>query len=729
MCLIAATIGLPTVSAQEVDDLNQYYRFPLSLGFSYRPLNPVSSLNGVYSINELSGELRRPIQASPVVQPFLRGGAVTFDSQDEQFPERRDHTDLFAELGLGLAWKTAKSFEVGATIGAGGALSQFPNLLEDASGNTVGASTINARASASLEVVLNPTYNLSINVEPGIRYSRNLGGTISGYGAFREYDGFYFGVGFGLRYRIGTDPDAPEAEIRAIEFADVEMPPVFAAMQSVYVEEPLVTVPITNSSNRPIEGVEIAFFQNGYMDSPTTGGSIDRLEPGATAELAVRAAFNGEVFRTNGITPLNGELIVSYFQNGRPAEQRMSITYDLHDRNALTWDDDRKVGAFITPSDSAIRNYASYIRTSLRDATNDFLPEPLQFAMQVYSALAEQGLLYQVDPASPFTQAQENPLLVDSISLPRETLRRITGDCDDITVLFNTIMETAGFETGFVTTPGHIYSAVNTGVPANEYDIVHPDRSRTLIIDGEVWVLIEITLIGSQGFMEAWNTGIRQWRDYDEEPERRALHRTREAQNVFRPVGLVETDLGLQYAERDGIERDFRETFNRLADLLLQPYRELALAEDDERAWNRYGVRAAMIDRLEIARTAFNRAAERSRRGVDPLINLGSLEFLAEQYDASFATFQRALSELEGQRRVRSSTQVTVLINLAKSAYQLQQFDQAEDYFAQAEQIDPDRASEFAYVAAASEDGGRASQVGGGPPILFADSEGGEELE
>jgi len=82
----------------------------------------------------------------------------------------------------------------------------------------------------------------------------------------------------------------------------------------------------------------------------------------------------------------------------------------------------------------------------------------------------EVGVLYQVDPTSPFTEVQENPMVVDSISLPRDTLKRITGDCDDLTVLFCSIFETVGVETGFITVPGHIYAAFNTGEQAREYN-------------------------------------------------------------------------------------------------------------------------------------------------------------------------------------------------------------------------------------------------------------------
>ncbi|MBN2551801.1 MAG: hypothetical protein JXB06_03475 [Spirochaetales bacterium] len=87
-------------------------------------------------------------------------------------------------------------------------------------------------------------------------------------------------------------------------------------------------------------------------------------------------------------------------------------------------------------------------------------------AIQVFQALGEISCLYQADPALPFTKVQGNPLVIDSISLPRDTLTRITGDCDDLTVLFCSLMETAGVETGFITVPGHIYATFNTRVAA-----------------------------------------------------------------------------------------------------------------------------------------------------------------------------------------------------------------------------------------------------------------------
>ena len=163
------------------------------------------------------------------------------------------------------------------------------------------------------------------------------------------------------------------------------------------------------------------------MDSPTQAASITELKPGESREVELFASFNQEVFRTEGVTPLTGEVIVSYKSKGRAAEQRQSVSYDLHDKTAVTWDDDQKVAAFITPADSALRNYASFIRQACKEQTIPTFNDPLQLAMQVFHALGEIGCLYQADPSLPFTKVQDNPMVVDSISLPRDTLKRITG--------------------------------------------------------------------------------------------------------------------------------------------------------------------------------------------------------------------------------------------------------------------------------------------------------------
>ena len=340
---------------------------------------------------------------------------------------------------------------------------------------------------------------------------------------------------------------------------------------------------LTNVEKQPIFDVVVSFYQAGYMDSPTRLASVERLEPGQSRTVDITASFNEEVFTTAGAVPLTGEIVVEYVARRRAVKQSFPLSYDLYDKTALTWDDDRKVGAFITPADSALRNYASFLRQSAKQTTPGGLSEPLQAAMQVFYGLKELGCLYQVDPTSSFTAAQGNPLQVDSISLPRDTLKRLTGDCDDLTVLYCALLESVGVETAFITVPGHIYAAVNTKVPSKLYRTVHPDKNMTLNIDGELWVPVEITMIGTDDFLGAWRRGIEEFAALDGQPDAAADHLDRQRPGdasgrwaCGRPISACST------ATAGGSSTSSSGCLNRLVDQILEGQTRLAQEQDNK---------------------------------------------------------------------------------------------------------------------------------------------------
>ena len=734
--LLLWVLLLPVLPIAGQENLDAYYRYPFSVGGGYAPLQPVSNVQRRAAVDEISVQARLPLAAAPSLQPFALFGLQDFDSDEPAEPTvlggrlaegaslpdydeqaTWDHRKFFGGLGFGYARRIRKEFEVGADLFFALRQSYFDRRVVTEQGEWYPVGALGMIAGASGSISLNPSFNLSIDITPALRYERS-------FGALADFNGLYFGLGLGASYRFGTDPDSPQAEIRALEFGEVEMPAVFAAMQSVYVNEPITTFTLSNSGDDPVEDVEVTFNQPQFMDAPTQSAQVDEIPPGESVEVPLHGSFNQEVFFTNGITPVNGEIAVSYRYNDRPATQSQSVAFDLHDRNAMTWDDDRKVCAFITPSDSAIGNYASFIRSSSRNESTQQLPDSLEFGMQVYHALAALGILYQPDPTSPFTEVQGNTFQVDSVSLPRETLVDITGDCDDITVLFNALLESTGVDTGIVTIPGHIYSAIDTGLSPREFARIHPDRNMTIEIDGSLWVFVEITLIGERGFLEAWRTGMDQWWQYDDSVSERNFYRTAAAQEEYRPVGLRETDLGLQYGQAQAFIQPYRRDLNRLADLILEPLRERAAGRNRARDWNQVGIVAARLNQPDRAEDALERAA-RLDRGVSPEVNLGSLRFLEGEYRAALAAFRDA-EEALAAREAPARTRLTVYINLARTLYELERFDEATGYVSRAEEIDPEQARRYQFIAAAgseTEGAARASGAAEVPEILFLETE------
>jgi tetratricopeptide (TPR) repeat protein len=705
----ALVLSLPAwLSAQDAEvNLNNYYKFPISVGLQYHSLTPLKSFNNDYNIFELSGEIRYPLRSMPVLQPFFRAGLIQFDSLDAAFPEKWDHRHWFGTLGMAYVHRFVRNFEVGAELFAGASEAVFPQVVDT---GPVGSAFLLIGAGGKISLV--PSYSLSVEIQPNLKYLLSLS-------PLKELNGFVFGLGFALHYRFGEDPDSARALIRSFRFDQVSVPPLFSAMQSYYVKNPIGSVTVTNTEKHSITDVEISFFQKEFMDSATVAASVPELAGGESLEIPLYATFNQNVFTTQGITPLTGEIIATYKSRDRAAEQRQPVTYDLYDKTAVTWDDDRKVGAFITPADSALRNYTSFIRQTLKDRTAPRFNEALQLTMQVYNALRELGLIYQVDPSSPFTQVQENTLLVDSVSLPRDTLNRITGDCDDLTVLFCSLLETAGIETGFITVPGHIYLAVNTKEATRNYINIHPNRDLTLNVDGELWVPVEITLVGTNTFLDAWIRGAELWNSYEQQPDLRRFYRTREAQSIYRPVGLRETDLGLQYGEPREITAAFSRDLDRIADIIIDSYNSQAQKSGTQRAYSALGMAYVRFARYQEAEWAFNRALQIEPTYLSALVNLGNVRYLREDYEGALRLYENARTTLEEQGRADSPVVQMVLLNISQTHHAMENYDRAQEFFAQAKELDPDKVREFAFLGRIDAGSERAADAGSRSEILF----------
>jgi tetratricopeptide (TPR) repeat protein len=564
-------------------------------------------------------------------------------------------------------------------------------------------------AEAGARISLDPSYSFTVQVHPTVRYLFSLG-------ELSDFNGLSLGIGFSAGYRFGQDPDAPQAAPHAIRFAGASVPSAFAALQSWYAKNRLGTVKIVNEGKAALTDVEVSFYQPSFMDSPTPGTRIPELKPGQGAEAELFALFNGKVFEVEGVTPLTAEVIVSYSMQGRHAEQRQTVSLDLYDKRAMVWDDDRKVGALITPEDSALKNYGGYIRQACRDEAAPGLGGSLQLAMQVFNALGEIGCLYQSNTLLPFTKVQGNPTVVDTVHLARETLKSGLGDCSDLTVLFDSILESLAVDTGFITVPGHIYAAINTKTAPRDYRKVNPDRSMTLEVNGELWVPVEITLIGKATFMEAWRKGVEEWTALDADPKGRAFYVTRQAQELYRPVGLKEMDLGLQYGRKEAIVAGFQKDRDKLMDLIAADQMAAAKASGKKADWNKAGILYAQFLQYEKARQAFLSALAIDPAYAGASINLGNLLFLQKRYDEALASYLKARKGLEGKALQQ------LLINISRTYYQKESWAQAKDYYAQATALDPDAAKEYAFLAETAAQGARAAEQGDpGRDILFVE--------
>lgn len=724
--ILAFSVCSSLLPAQET--LTSYYSYPFSAGAGYQMLSPVAGVERSSNIVDLSARFRMPLPGLPFLQPFAVLGITSFDSEEEASPivlggslnagasepsydprETWDHQTIGLALGMGYAQRLSRDFELGAEFSLGLEQSLFPRRVITADGDWYPVGELGLAAGLSGKLSLNPSYNISIDITPAFRYRRTLGN-------LPDFDGLYFGVGFGGHYRFGEDPDSPRNNTRAIQFLSSDVPEVFAAMQKVYIHTPITTVTLKNIEKNTVTNLEVSFNQAGYMDAPTLCAEIDLLEPEDSVEVPLLAGFNERVFTTVDVVPLSGEITATYSYRGRTITQTRSVGMNLHDRNAMVWDDDRKVAAFMTPKDSAVRNYASFVADRSEREKADYFPNNLELAMQAYHALAALEIGYQSDPASPFTAVKGNVMAMDTVSLPRETLVRGTGDCDDLTVLYNTMLESLSVPTGFVTIPGHIYAAVDTGLAPREYGRIHPDRKMSLVFEESLWILVEITLLGRSDFLGAWETGMEQWNRYSSQEADRALYSTRKSQELYRPVGLQESDIGLQYGSADRFLAAIRKDREALASIILGNLKSRIDQRETPGGWNLYGTAAAKLKDYAAAEAAFTRASRLDAGYLSPVANLGSLQYLKKDYTGALASFQKALTLIDPAPDLKDPRAASVLLNISLVLEALDRHDEALSYVARAREADPRTVAQIRSVSPGTE--GRASS-GELPSILF----------
>jgi len=217
-------------------------------------------------------------------------------------------------------------------------------------------------------------------------------------------------------------------------------------------------------------------------------------------------------------------------------------------------------------------------------------------------------------------------------------------------------------------------------------------------------------MIGKTGFLEAWRAGAEEWTRYDNETSLRAFYKTRESHELYRPVGLTETDLGLQYGNSEVIDRDFNKDMDKIISQVVADYVNTAVTSGRKQDYNRLGIVYAQFQRYSQAETAFNKVISLDPEYTGARINLGNLQFLEGNYMAAVKSYENVYEKLEAKGRGESSTALKVLVNLARASYMLEQFEAADSWFTKAKNIDSVKTEGYAYLASTDSGTGRAAE-------------------
>ncbi len=576
------------------------------------------------------------------------------------------------------------------TIGGGINLFTFPLPRLKIAGSAGGGVYVGQYGSGDDAVSTGNLY-WEVGTEVGYRFSPGF--TVSAgvdYVDFlREKDSLYQGLAVSLVVDLGFK--SRKTEGRAI-LDSAESSPVFPILASHYQEGEFGSITIRNGESAEIRNVEVRFEAGEYTSSPQLCGEIDYLPRNGGATLPLKASFSDRMMTVTEKVLTTGEIIIDYELLGEARTSRAETTISIHDRNSFTWKDPKVLAAFVSPNDRALLDFSKYVAGLVRSDTRPEVDSNLQYALALFEGFRLSNIAWSEDPQTPYRAMRRSPDEIDYVQYPHQTISYRGGDADDLAVLYAAAVESVGVPSAIIPLEEDVIVAVKLEYGKSGIRFFFSDPGDFIFLDDEVWVPVRVSLL-REGFLRAWSEGARI--AGETEMSREQFFRLDEAWEKYPPAGVP----GIQAVTEKLLEEQVVRAFNNIVSLVVE--REVSPKAERMRdafgpnggtgrqrnalgvLYARYGVYREALKEFQAASRADYKMAH---------INIGNIAFLIGDYDTALSWYLKVSEEYPGNP--------AAIINLARTYYELDRFDEADYYFGIASEMQPELAERYSYLAA-----------------------------
>lgn len=497
-----------------------------------------------------------------------------------------------------------------------------------------------------------------------------------------------------------------------LTIAAVEIDDVFPSLSLYYRANPVGSIVLKNELDVTAREIEVT-LEMSVMDFPTSNSDVGELAPGEEVRVPLFARLSERVLSQRGRLLVQPRVTVDYSAEGASLSVSEVTEIYAHSNTAITWDDSRKLAAFIMPDERIAGDFGSRYADVGDRAEEIDLSERLFRAARLADIVGALGINYVEDPISGISEILGSATVVDSVRYPRDTLRVEAGDCDDTTALLCTLYEATGIRTAILTSPGHVFMAFNTGEPAQNIWMFDSETTSAIAYKGTVWLPVETTIL-DQGFRAAWEEGSRLWDTYEPSGETEFLP-VEDARELYEPIPTG--DVGYDITDLDdpiaaGADEFYAETLAGIVSVLYE--RTVAELEDEAgrasgrqkvRTLNQAGVLHARFNEPQRAEQSFNQAIEINPDYTTSYINLANLRIIGGRPGDAIAL----LSQVTDRR----PDSILANLLLAQANQMLGNQREAREYMVIVEEQAPALASQYPHLTGSAL--GRASEAAAMP--------------
>lgn len=321
-----------------------------------------------------------------------------------------------------------------------------------------------------------------------------------------EFEKGYSGLEFGFGFNFMWGRKQEIFQVKKIKLVVSDIYPAYYQFYNLY---PIALVTLKNMAGYPIE-VNIKSYIENYSERAKESGFI-RIEKGKTEDIPVTAIFGSQLQNVVNRKPAVLDLEIEA-RGGQVLKKEFSAQLVVHNRNAWNGEVD-KLGFFVTPDNKDILNFTRTLVDKMNVSERKEL-EYFKKAQVIFDELQKKGIYYHRDPNIPFYKD-------DRVQYALETIRIGSGDCDDLVVLYTSLLESLGINTAFIEVKdpkkdiAHLYLMFDSGLHVNQGNLISSNEKRYVIRElssnqKSIWIPVETTLIES-GFEEAWKAGATEY--------------------------------------------------------------------------------------------------------------------------------------------------------------------------------------------------------------------------
>lgn len=460
-------------------------------------------------------------------------------------------------------------------------------------------------------------------------------------------------VSIKLDYAYVIPPTLPSTHLFSLSFVpsmapvkitDVTMDDVFASFYKTYaMAKQIGSVTIRNDYDKELKmTLRIDIPELTELPSQETFA----LAPNEQRTTNFSVTFSKNIMEIKEPQFRQAKISVEYKIKNEQKYSNETRKFRLFGRGAITWEDPGKAVAFITKLDRMVELFAREVTRNLPYKTEVELGN-IYTAAVLFDAMGAAGIKYQRDPSRPFSLIPKTQHSVDHIQYPAELLTSKQGECDDLTVLYASLLEHLGIKTALLSTEDHIWMMFDTGINERNWGLLPVGDSLIVVKNKTLWIPVEVTAVGNS-FTAAWQSGGKRYRENEKDQNFETVV-VKDVEGIYLSAIPEEyqdqvPDLPEEQELNLLADSDFNLIENRRSNYAFEKYlAKLKKDPSDYNTQNKLGIIYAQQDLTEKANEEFKTIIRQQPNNAEGHNNLANVECITGKFNEAENNYLKAI--------------------------------------------------------------------------------------